>query len=106
MSLNTMLDKAMSELNVYEFKLFLYVFMQTTGVGREWTRIRQSEMEGKTGISHPTVLKYLKDLKGENEDEDGEAQRGVWVKVKKVTYPWAYGRLYAIGDDILDEYEG
>ena len=107
MSLNTLLKKAILELNVYEFKLFWYVFSQTVGQGNEWSRIRQKDAEGHTGISHPTTLKYMALLRGENkedqETEDG-SQRNAWIKAKTVTYPETYGRVYALADGIVAEY--
>ena len=107
MSVNTLLKKAIAELNPYEFKLFFYVFSETLGQGNEWSRIRQKNIEGHTGISHPTTLKYMALLRGESkedqETEDG-SQRAAWIKSKTVTYPEIYGRLYGVADSILAEY--
>lgn len=107
MSLNSLMDKAMKALNPFEFKIFWFVFRQTEGENKEWARITQDDMETGAKVSHPTALKYVKILKGQRDPFEGDEEgndRQKWIKVRKVTYPSAYGRLYALDEAIVLEF--
>jgi len=112
---------AISELDPYEFKLFMYIYFETAARGLMWKRIRQEDLEKDCDVSHPKVLKTIKLLRGDKEPlipayesgnatEDSElaeyreAQILHWIISDKRTEGWTKKQGYGLHRD-LDDHE-
>jgi hypothetical protein len=102
---------ALYELDTYEFKMFMFIYMETEGAGLEWKRLKQEEFELECGISHFKVLKSLKVLKGplipqyESNAEEAEQSEEAffhWVTSEKKLERWTKLQGYGIHDDLKD----
>ena len=56
---------ALYKLDPYVFKLFMFIYFETAGSGKEWKRLKQEELEKECKISHPKVLNSLNESRTE-----------------------------------------
>lgn len=102
---------ALYELDTYEFKMFMFIYMETEGAGLEWKRLKQEEFELECDISHFKVLKSLKVLKGPlipqyadnaEAEEQSEEEFFHWVTAENKLERWSKKQGYGIHDDLKD----
>ncbi len=98
---------ALYKLDPYVFKLFMFIYFESEAVGVEWKRIKQVELEEDCGISHPKVLRSIKELKGDNCEESlvvGEDAGKLlhWITSEKKLDGWSKRQGYGIHDDLHD----
>ena len=108
---------ALYELDPYEFKLFMYIYFESNGIGLQWKRIKQADLEQVCGISHPKVLKSIQFLKDQNADGPSELepeQRAKmspeeradmtlhWITQESRTELWSKRQGYGLHEDMND----
>lgn len=98
---------ALYELDPYEFKLFMYIYFESEGAGLQWKRIKQVDLEKDCTISHPKVLKSIKELKGDNSEEnlivgDDAGKLLHWIIAESRTERWTKGQGYGLHTDLHD----
>lgn len=98
---------ALYKLDPYVFKLFMFIYFETAGSGIDWKRLKQEELEKECSISHPKVLKSIKELKAdsgaETDDSEDAAEKLLhWITQESKTERWSKRQGYGLHEDMDD----
>ncbi len=93
---------ALYKLDPYVFKLFMFIYFETAGSGKEWKRLKQEELEKECKISHPKVLNSLNELKADNGNQEDVEEILHWITQESRTERWSKRQGYGLHEDMND----